>query len=496
MAGNATVLSTGYATVSTTGAQTGQVLNRLNSLIQTSNAISSVNAYDQDVDNGSATIAASATPGLYVVPDGSTATISIQSSAAGVVLAQNTNVTLAGGDANTGIVSQGILDYSGAAGLIDAFGDTSTVNAVADNAIIGVGGSDMMVTLGGVGQSLHVDGGTTGIFTQTGSDAAIQVGSGSASVAVASPDSGTIQLQLNGGNAVSLGSSSVSSVLVLHAGSNTISAVTGTSSVFSQGGASEYYGNAASVYFVGATSVVAVSTVFGGSGSDTVFGGTGVNYTEGSGNNVFYSGVSPTNPLRAEHSTVTATSGHDTLFGSAAGDQFNLGRGSELFVGGGGADTMFGGSAGPTVFGASGEDLKLIGTRGAFALAFGNSDTVDASLSNQGSTFFAVNYPGVGNTTLVGSAVSPSGGAHDEFVVGSVTGGGNAVHTITIDNFQSGDSFYLVGYSAADDATFQHAVAADHTKGGGLSFTLSDNTTVVFNNNHPTATFDGGTTAL
>ncbi len=82
------------------------------------------------------------------------------------------------------------------------------------------------------------------------------------------------------------------------------------------------------------------------------------------------------------------------------------------------------------------------------------------------------------------------------FVVGSVTGGGGTVHTITIDNFQAGDSFFLSGYSAADGATFQDAVLANSTQGGGLQFTLSDNTTVKFINTHPTGTFDGGKEAL
>ena len=97
---------------------------------------------------------------------------------------------------------------------------------------------------------------------------------------------------------------------------------------------------------------------------------------------------------------------------------------------------------------------------------------------------------------MIGSLAPPSGAAADQFVVASVAGGVNTVHTITIANYQSGDAFFLTGYSAADDATFEAAVAAHQKQGGGLSFTLSDNTTVVFTNNHPTATFDGGKTSL
>ncbi len=57
MAGNSTVVSTGSATVATTGTQTGRVLTRLNALITSSNAIANPTVYDPTVSNGSATIA-------------------------------------------------------------------------------------------------------------------------------------------------------------------------------------------------------------------------------------------------------------------------------------------------------------------------------------------------------------------------------------------------------------------------------------------------------
>lgn len=504
MAGNSTVLSAGRVTVSTTGYQTTAILSRLNKLIAASNGRDSIASYNLDSNGGSDTISVPSptVPALYVVPSGGVASIDLQSrpddaqSTFGVVLAEGTTVTLTGGDANTAIASQGVLDYTGNAGLVDAFGDNSTVDDAADGASIGIGGAGMNVTFRGVGQDLFVDSGTTGTFTQTGSAATIQVGVGSDTV-VAADDPSAAVFQLNDGNAVTLGSSSTSSVLVLHGSANTISAMVGSNVIYAQAGGDVYFGNpASSTLFYGASTVVAVSTVFGGDSGDSVYGGTGVDYTEGAGDNVFSSGVPPGSTLSALHSTVTATTGHDTLFGSVSGDQFNLGNGSELFVGGGGADTMFGGSITPTVFGASGENLQLVATRGALAIAFGDSDTIDASLANQGSTFFAINYREVGNTTLVGSMAAPSQYAADTFVVGSVTGGGGTVHTITIDNFQAGDSFYLSGYSAADDATFQNAVDNHPVQGGGLSFTLSDNTTVQFTNTHPTQAFDGGKDAL
>ena len=503
MAGNSTVLAAGRVTISTTGYQTTAILNRLNALIAGSNGRDSVATYDITSNGVTDTVLvpSPSVPALYVVPSTAVASLDLESrpdtvrSTFGVILAADTQITLTGGDTNTAVASEGMLNYSGNAGLVDAFGNYSIVNDTADGASIGIGGIDMNVTLGGNRQGLFVDSGTTGVFTQTGSAATIQVGIGAATVAAADT-ADFAAFQLNDGNAVTLGGSATANVLVLHGGANTISALTGTSSVFAQAGGDVYFGGAASTYFVGATTVVAVSTVFGGSGDDTVYGGTGVDYFEGGGNNTFNSGLSPDNPLTAMHSTVTASTGHDVLFGSTAGDQFNLGQGSELFVGGGGSDTMFGGTIMPTVFGASGENLQLIGTRGVLALAFGDADTINASLANQGSTFFAINYPQVGNATLVGSLAAPNQYVSDTFVVGSVTGGGGTVHTITIDNFQTGDSFYLTGYGADDQATFQNAVDTHSTQGGGLTFTLSDNTTVQFTDTHPTHAFDGGKDAL
>jgi len=46
MAGNSTVLSAGKVTVSTTGYQTGAILNRLNALIATSQGSTSISSYD------------------------------------------------------------------------------------------------------------------------------------------------------------------------------------------------------------------------------------------------------------------------------------------------------------------------------------------------------------------------------------------------------------------------------------------------------------------
>jgi len=101
----------------------------------------------------------------------------------------------------------------------------------------------------------------------------------------------------------------------------------------------------------------------------------------------------------------------------------------------------------------------------------------------------------VGNSTLIGSVATPVGSISDRFAVESVTGAANLPHRITIENFQQRDAFFLEGYSAADSQTFAQAVNTSNPS-SSLSFTLSDNTTVLFAGQHPTGVFDNGTIAI
>ena len=235
----------------------------------------------------------------------------------------------------------------------------------------------------------------------------------------------------------------------------------------------------------------------GGGGNATLFAESGVVFNEGSGSNIYVGGSGT--------STVTASSGHDILFGGTAGDLYNVGSGHEFYVNGGGVDTISGGFVGPqpytaivgpTVYGSSGGTDIMVGTSGGVFAANGSNDVLNAAQGNQGNTFFALNVPGVGNSTLIGSAAAPQYRYSDRFAVESVAGGTNLPHQITIENFQKGDAFFLEGYSAADSQTFSQAVARSDAPGGTLQFTLSDNTTVTFTGQHPTATFVNGTIAI
>ncbi len=530
MAGQATIHAGGYVTIATSGIQTGNVLNQVNNLVK--NAGSNLYFSDPSITVTSIAATAPTAPGaVYGIQYGYNGTLTLPTGQpngyAAVVLETGTNVTLSGGDPTTAIASAGKLAYTGNSTAVAAFGSNSVINDSGNLANIAVDGSNMAVTLSGVEQSLRIDGGSQGAYTETGRGANItlatlvagtvaggvagssggatpSVGSANAAIPVQNAIS---NFQLTDTTALSLQDSFAASVVVLSGGANTISASAGANTVYATTGNDVYFEGNAQTFFVGATGKqVAVSTIFGGAGNDTVFAQAGVNYTEGSGNNLFSGGTqaaldaaASVSGATAFHSTVTATTGHDLLFGGTIGDQYNLGGGSEVFVGGGGADTLFGGSVAPTIFGGSNESLKLIGTNAGIVVASGDKDVIDASKANQGSTFFVSSVANVLNTTLVGSTATASlSGAHDSFVIGhaatTVTASG-AAHTISIENFHTGDAFFLSGYTAADGAAFKAAVATP-TPSGNVSFTLSDNTTVTFVGTHPTATFNGGTVAL
>ena len=382
------------------------------------------------------------------------------------------------------------------ANLIDVWGGNARVTELGQNSTVAAGGANNTVLLGGNNQSLFVDSGSSGTYTETGNPygSASSFVKGSANIIVvgsfgaAQPtsSSGQTNLSINNSNFVDLIDPTASEVVTAQTGANTIIATAGTATVFSAAGGDLYNGSGgnASLYFVGDANKAPASTVTGGSGSATLFAESGVVYTEGSGTNIYVGGTGT--------STVTGGSGHDLLFGGTAGDLYNVGGGSEFYVNGGGVDTISGGTVGPSVYGSNNGIDIMVGTQAGVFAADGSNDVLNAAQAKQGNTFFALNVPGVGNSTLVGSA-APGGG--DRFAVESVTGAANLPHQITIQNFHSGDAFFLEGYSTADTQAFTQAVNTA-TPGVGFSVTLSDNTTIAFTGQHPSAVFDQGTIAI
>ena len=60
--------------------------------------------------------------------------------------------------------------------------------------------------------------------------------------------------------------------------------------------------------------------------------------------------------------------------------------------------------------------------------------------------------------------------------------------SLVINNWHSGDVFYLSGFNAYDSTTMDNAIANSLARGaaGDLTFTLSDQSTITFVGSHPT----------
>ncbi len=518
---NATIAAAGTTTVQSTGGQTGALLSTVNGLVTRANNVL--------VFNGTyPSAAAIATVGAFTlaVPAGTASVgsvIGVPGPLAGngdaqvLIAAGSPGVSVAGfGNAVANAANNVSINGATAGNIVDTFGNNDTVYDTATAATIAAGGTGNTVFLGGSRQTLQVDSGATGTYTELpGTLPGAGTVSGSGNILVVgsygtdqpTTPSGISVLQLSSSNYALMIDPTAQEVVVLNGDNNTVRALAGASTVFGATGADSYSaaGSAAPVFFVGAVgSVVAVSTVVGGSGADTIFAEAGVNYTAGSGNDVFVGGVASVlagaDSLAATpyfRSTVTGTTGNEILFGGTVGDLYNVGSSHDFVVNGGGADQIAGGTVAPTVFGNTGGLDTLLNTAGGAALVpNGTNDTINATGAAQGNKFFISNVPSLGAATLAGSASVPTAAAFDQFVVASVTGANNAPHTITIDGYQTGDAVFLSGYAAADAQTFASAVAANPTQGGGFSVTLSDNTTIQFVGGHPTATFNGGIVGL
>ena len=222
----------------------------------------------------------------------------------------------------------------------------------------------------------------------------------------------------------------------------------------------------------------AVSTIVGGASDATVFATSDVLFYFGAAShNVFVGGSSA--------STIVGAAGGGAFFGGTHGDEFVLGSANtQVIVGTGGADTITGGGLGfaPTIFATGAEHMTLTaGTEPVTVVSFANGGVVDTSATAGDNVVFA-GFGAGGNQTLVGSAT----GTGDTFIVSANPAA--TPTTISIADWHAGDVFYLPGYAPPDIATMDAAVAGSVQPGAaGLSFTLSDNTTIAFLGAHPTS---------
>ncbi len=397
-------LTVGPVTLTTTGEQTGRLLGTGVSTVpgtfaslvrQTNNLVTYTGnysvagpAYTLVVPASAATVPAFVTGQQVAVEAGSapiTANIFGNGFASGA----------------SGTVAQGI---GGIFNLIDVWGGGDSVIELAQNATVAAGGAGNSVLLGRIDESLFVDSGSSGTYTETGhpnlsthNDAvggANIIVIGSFGTQQPTVSSGQTVLDVNGSNFVDLIDPTAHEIVTAHRGANTIIATAGVATVFAAAGGDVYDGRSggASLYFVGAATMASASSVTGGSGNATLFAETGVVYTEGSGNNVYVGGMAT--------STVNGSLGHDTLFGGTAGDLYETGGASEFYVNGGGVDTIGGGgidtigtgtidpqyyrAIGPTVYGSSNGTEVMTGISDGIFAANGSNDVLNAAHANPG----------------------------------------------------------------------------------------------------------------
>ncbi len=220
-------------------------------------------------------------------------------------------------------------------------------------------------------------------------------------------------------------------------GSDTVLAGTGSETIDAIGAHDVVYGNASNLFFVAG----GAATIFGGTGSDTVFGSA-----TSKGADLFEGGSAGNNFLQAGD-------GRATLFGGGDGDQLYAGgstrrnncmprAGNETLSGvfASGKDTFYGGSGSDQIFGGSGSNTFVAGTGTA---------TVTAS-------------PGFDEFVRL----HEDAWAVDRRLVTGLTDP-SQVH---ID---------LAGYGKNE---VKYALAHQTTADGSVTVTLSDNTTVTFQN--------------
>jgi Ca2+-binding RTX toxin-like protein len=286
-------------------------------------------------------------------------------------------------------------------------------------------------------------------FFAIGGSGSIIGGGGKDMVAITPNDNGNWLIALGNGNdsirAFGGGNDTIStgtghSILQLGSGSDfitttgsdTVLAGSGSETIDAIGANDVVYGNASKLVFL----ALGAATVFGGTGSDTVFGGSGKELFEGgsAGNNFLQAGSGPA-----------------TLFGGGNGDQLYAGgdKAQQLHAAGGN-ETLSGAfaSGSDTFYGGSGSD-QIMG-------------------SNGNSTFVA----GTGSAT-----VTASPGSMNLFEFMKTLGGGSELVTGLTDASQV--HIDLNGYGKNE---VKYALAHQTTTDGSVTVTLSDNTSVTFQN--------------
>ena len=450
----------------------------------------------------------------------------------GGVSAQGHN-TLRGGVGNVAVTISGSFN--------DAFGGTGSLTADetgTNDLVAAENAATANVTLGGSNNSV-VAGAFATAVTSSGSGGVIMGGSGALSVydngtsdTIGAFGASVVNATLNGGGSQGSGD-------LLIGGTNNINVDMANAFQTVIGGAS------ATNVTVDDIGIQTHENILAGTGSLTVndqgwqdtigsFGASPTNVTLGGTDNLLFASSGTTDvSVSGTADTVMGSSGPLTVTASSAAILFG-GSGPLSFVGGSAASTIAGGtnatsavtvgSGGVVFFAGSGSTTSIDGAGGAGATTlFGGSnssmffsggpsgglvftagvgnETLNASASSSNNTYGAGTLP-TQNDTIIGGLGSDTffaGAGTDSFVGGtnadafaffeSVTSANLTGAHDTITGWTTSDSLFLSGYG--NSQTAESVFNAGTVASGSLTITLSDNTTITFENVSSTSEFNG-----
>ena len=249
-------------------------------------------------------------------------------------------------------------------------------------------------------------------------------------------------------------------------------------------------------------------TLVAASGSNvTVLAQAGVDY-QGAAADTAFIVDSSSSPVSGAMTVSGAA--NTTIWAGAAGGSYSIGS-SRFFLGATWvaastiSDRLYetslsgGGNANFYAYSNSNEALSLTSLPGAAALglnlvALGNNTTVDAANSAGNDTIWmeAIASGSFGNTPATGAATIIGATAGHEIFGLIIDNAVETAHTITIENYQATDQFLVENVSGTNPSAYlaNDVAAIDaFNAGSATSFTLSNGTTVLFQNGvHPTVT--------
>ncbi len=351
---------------------------------------------------------------------------------------------------------------------------TLTVVDLADFAIIS-GAADSVVSATVSGNNTNVFGGS-GVLNVSASGSNDSVAAGSAASFVTVSGSAAYLFGNTSGGILTALDGSNGSVISLRSETTSTITLTGSNSKVIPGGGT-------------------LNLSVTGS-NDTVYAGSGAETIQTTNNTLVYapSGGIPLN-------FVGGSGGVPTLVGGTGGSEHVTVGGSGISFSAGINDnsTITSGTGQATVFGSAGATVTFIGTAagGAQFHAYGGNETLSGAGSTTNNLYYGSSVAG-STTNLIGGSGSNTffAGSNTETMTG---GGNNEVFAIlrqatsvnaggahvTITDFNSTDTIFMVGYDSTQSAStlLAHATGpAISGSGPGLTLTLSDNTTVTFTN--------------